>query len=81
MQILVTGAAGMIGRKLTARLIANSKLDDQPIERLTLLDVNAPAHPENFSGQVTAVAADLSEPATARSAVARLSTHASKATG
>jgi D-erythronate 2-dehydrogenase len=72
MHILMTGAAGMIGRKLTARLIANRKLDDQPIERLTLLDVNAPAHPENFSGEVTAVAADLAEPATARSAVAGL---------
>ena len=42
MHILMTGAAGMIGRKLTARLIANKKLNGKPIERLTLLDVTAP---------------------------------------
>ena len=41
MHILMTGAAGMIGRKLTARLIANQKLNGKPIERLTLLDVSA----------------------------------------
>ena len=49
MHILLTGAAGMIGRKLTARLIANKKLNGKPIERLTLLDVSAPERPENFS--------------------------------
>ena len=42
MHILMTGAAGMIGRKLTARLIADKALNDRPIERLTLLDVSAP---------------------------------------
>src|SRR3984957_6669093 len=70
MHILMTGAAGMIGRKLTARLIANKKLNGKPIERLTLLDVTAPERPENFSAHVTTLAADLADPATARASVA-----------
>jgi len=70
MHILMTGAAGMIGRKLTARLIANKKLNGKPIERLTLLDVSAPERPENFSAHVTTLAADLADPATARASVA-----------
>ena len=39
MHILITGAAGMIGRKLTARLIADGSLHGQPIDKLTLHDV------------------------------------------
>ena len=39
MHILITGAAGMIGRKLTARLLADGRLDGRPIERFTLQDV------------------------------------------
>jgi D-erythronate 2-dehydrogenase len=70
MHILMTGAAGMIGRKLTARLIANKELNGKPIERLTLLDVSAPDRPKNFPAHITALAADLADPATARAAVA-----------
>jgi D-erythronate 2-dehydrogenase len=70
MHILITGASGMIGRKLTARLIADKVLNGKPIERLTLLDVDAPNRPENFSAHVTTLAADLADPATARAAVA-----------
>ena len=51
MHILITGAAGMIGRKLTARLVAAGALNNQPIEKLTLLDVNAPQRPEKFAGR------------------------------
>ena len=70
MHILMTGAAGMIGRKLTARLIANKKLNGKPIERLTLLDVSAPERPGNFSAHVTTLAADLADPAIAAGVVA-----------
>jgi D-erythronate 2-dehydrogenase len=70
MHILLTGAAGMIGRKLTARLIANKNLKGKPIERLTLLDVSAPERPSNSSAHVTTLAADLGEPAIVRAAVA-----------
>jgi nucleoside-diphosphate-sugar epimerase len=63
MHILITGAAGMIGRKLTARLIADKGLDGKPIDRLTLIDVEMPRRPENFSGRAETVAADIAEPA------------------
>ena len=48
MHILITGAAGMIGRKLTARLVADGALNGRPIDRLTLLDVGAPPRPGQF---------------------------------
>ena len=38
-------AAGMIGRKLTERLIVDRALGGQPIEKLTLIDIVAPARP------------------------------------
>jgi nucleoside-diphosphate-sugar epimerase len=70
MHILITGAAGMIGRKLTARLVADGALNGQAIEKLTLIDVVAPQKPEKFSGKVEAAAADLADPASVRAAVA-----------
>jgi nucleoside-diphosphate-sugar epimerase len=39
LHILITGAAGMIGRKLTARLLADGALHGQSIEKFTLHDV------------------------------------------
>jgi nucleoside-diphosphate-sugar epimerase len=70
MHILITGAAGMIGRKLTARLIADQALNDRPIEKLILLDVNAPQQPEISGVRVEALAADLADPATAPAVIA-----------
>jgi D-erythronate 2-dehydrogenase len=72
MNILITGAAGMIGRKLTARLLAARALNDKPIERLKLLDVVPPERPDEFSTQVEAVGADIANPGTARAAIAGL---------
>lgn len=43
MKILVIGAAGMVGRKLTERLAKDARLGDVPIEKLILADVIAPA--------------------------------------
>ena len=40
MHILITGAAGMIGRKLVARLVAAGALNGKPIGKLTLIDVS-----------------------------------------
>ncbi|MGC2411539.1 MAG: D-erythronate dehydrogenase [Stellaceae bacterium] len=65
MHILITGAAGMIGRKLTARLVADGALHGRSIDRLTLLDVGVPPRPENFAAPVEAVVADLSAAAAA----------------
>ncbi len=70
MHILITGAAGMIGRKLTTRLVAEGALNGRPIEKLTLIDVVAPQKPEKFSGKVEAAAADIADPAAVRAAIA-----------
>ena len=66
MHILITGAAGMIGRKLTARLVTDGALKGRPIDKLTLLDVTAPPRPEKFAGAVESVAADIADPAALR---------------
>jgi D-erythronate 2-dehydrogenase len=70
MHILIIGAAGMIGRKLTARLVADGALNGQPIERLTLHDVIASARPQSFAGRVETIAADIADPGAARAAIA-----------
>ena len=45
MHILVLGAAGMVGRKLTERLLRDGRLGNRDITRMTLQDVVAPANP------------------------------------
>jgi nucleoside-diphosphate-sugar epimerase len=70
MHILITGAAGMIGRKLTARLAKDGALNGKPIEKVTLIDVVAPQSPEKFSGKIDAAAADIADAAAVRAAVA-----------
>jgi len=70
MHILITGAAGMIGRKLTARLVADGALNGRAIDTLTLIDVVAPQRPEKFSGKVAASAADIADAGAVRAAVA-----------
>lgn len=70
MHILVTGAAGMIGRKLTARLVKDGRLNGQPINRLALIDVVAPEKPAGFAGAVDASTGDLSAPDVAAKALA-----------
>jgi nucleoside-diphosphate-sugar epimerase len=65
MHILITGAAGMIGRKLTARLVEAGALNGRPIDTLTLVDIEAPAKPQNFAGNVVTAAADIGDAATA----------------
>jgi len=42
MHVLITGAAGMIGRKLTERLLAEPELGGRPVTKLTLHDVVTP---------------------------------------
>jgi D-erythronate 2-dehydrogenase len=70
MHILITGAAGMIGRKLTERLGREGALAGTPIDKLTLLDVVAPAKPEGFKAKLETVAADLAVPGEAANAIA-----------
>jgi nucleoside-diphosphate-sugar epimerase len=70
MHILITGAAGMIGRKLTARLVKDGGLNGKSIDRLTLVDVVAPEKPAGFSGAIELSASDLSAPGVAANTVA-----------
>jgi nucleoside-diphosphate-sugar epimerase len=70
MHILITGAAGMIGRKLVARLVAAGALNGKPIDKLTLIDVSAPQKSQGFTGTVETSAADIADAAAAHAAVA-----------
>ena len=69
MHILVTGAAGMLGRKLTERLVRDGGLNGRQIDKLTLLDVMPPTNPTSFAGKTDMVAADLSMPGKAARAI------------
>lgn len=65
MHVLVTGAAGMIGRKLAERLGRDGVLNGTAITELTLTDVVAPNQAAGFSGEVLLPAADLAAYGTA----------------
>jgi nucleoside-diphosphate-sugar epimerase len=69
MHVLITGAAGMIGRKLTVRLIGAGRLNRQPISKLTLIDLTIPRRPESPATIVTAIGADIADPAAAGDAI------------
>jgi D-erythronate 2-dehydrogenase len=69
MHILIIGAAGMVGRKLTAALVKSGSLAGKPVEQLTLADVVAPQVPA-FAGKVETKVADLPAPGVAASLLA-----------
>jgi len=69
MHILIIGAAGMIGRKLTAALLAEKHLGEHAITALTLADIIAPERPRTDLDCRTR-AADLSDPEAAASLIA-----------
>ncbi len=70
MHILVIGAAGMIGRKLTDRLAAQEHLGGASVEALTLADVVEPIVPQGYAGRIRTVTADLSAPGEAEALIA-----------
>jgi nucleoside-diphosphate-sugar epimerase len=70
MHILIIGAAGMVGRKLLDRLVADGGLDNKAVDKLTLVDVVAPSAPAGFKGDAKLVTADLSQPGEAEKLVA-----------
>ncbi|HEY2528916.1 MAG TPA: D-erythronate dehydrogenase [Xanthobacteraceae bacterium] len=70
MHILITGAAGMIGRKLVARLAAAGAVNGRPIDRLTLVDLNAAQKPKQFAGCVATLGADIGDAAAVRTIIA-----------
>ena len=65
MHILILGAAGMIGRKLTDRLVRDGGLKDKQIDKLTLVDIVTPDKPIDFTGVIETLAADFSAPGAA----------------
>ena len=62
MHILVIGAAGMVGRKLVARLVADGAVGGRAISAMTLVDVVVPARPENPPFPIVTSEADISAP-------------------
>ncbi len=66
MRVLITGAAGMLGRKLTGRLLEQGRLRGEGIDAVDLVDlVEAPADSELCTAHV----ADLSRPGEAEALV------------
>jgi nucleoside-diphosphate-sugar epimerase len=61
MHIMIIGAAGMIGAKLTHRLAADQALAGQDITRMTLVDVVEPQVPSALEGIASSLVADLSQ--------------------
>jgi D-erythronate 2-dehydrogenase len=70
LKILIVGAAGMIGRKLTERLLADGRLGRRDIAELVLADVVMPPKP-SCSIPVTTITGDLSEPGAAAALVGK----------
>ena len=70
MHILVLGAAGMVGRKLTERLLRDGRLGKRDITRMTLQDVVAPAKPAKAGFPVDTVTCDFAVPGAAEPLVA-----------
>src|SRR5262249_3979133 len=70
MHILITGAAGMIGRKLTGRLIRDGGLNGSAIDRMTLTDIMEPERPAGTPLTVATGATDLATAGTAARVIA-----------
>lgn len=70
MDVLIIGAAGMIGAKLTARLVRDGQLGGKTINKATLVDIVAPPMPADAPFEVETLAADLSGKGVAASLVA-----------
>ena len=70
MHILILGAAGMVGRKLTERLLTDGHLGGKEISRLTLQDVVAPDKPAGATIPIDVVTSDFADAGTAAPLVA-----------
>src|SRR5262245_42300577 len=65
MHVLILGAAGMVGRKLTERLVADQSLGRRAIERMTLVDIVAPQVAARTPFPIAAEACDFAAPGAA----------------
>ena len=71
MHVMITGGAGMIGRKLVARLVSDKHLNGKPLDHLTLIDIVASEKPFGFSEKTDVVVTDLSREGEAEKIVAK----------
>jgi nucleoside-diphosphate-sugar epimerase len=70
--VLIFGAAGMIGCKLAQHLARIGTLAGQEITTLSLVDVTQPEKPDGFAGRLSLATVDISDPhAVAKSISAR----------
>jgi D-erythronate 2-dehydrogenase len=70
LHILVLGAAGMVGRKLSERLLRDGRLGKADITAMTLQDVVAPAQPAKAGFPVNTVTCDFAVAGAAEKLVA-----------
>ena len=70
MRILVLGAAGMVGRKFTERLVRDGSLGGKTISHATLHDIVKPEVPAGAQFKTTCVASDFSNPGEAEKLIA-----------
>ena len=70
MNVLIIGAAGMIGRKLAAHLVQQKTLAEQDIESLHLVDVAEPAISQESTFSISTAVADLTQSDVAQQLIA-----------
>jgi nucleoside-diphosphate-sugar epimerase len=69
LHILVLGAAGMVGRKLTERLLRDGRIGGREISRMTLHDVVAATKPADAAIPISVITSDFADPGTAATLV------------
>jgi D-erythronate 2-dehydrogenase len=70
MNILVTGAAGMIGRKFCEALVKRGSIGNRSVSRLIMADAVTPTAPTGASFEVNTLSADITDPQVAESFIA-----------
>jgi nucleoside-diphosphate-sugar epimerase len=70
LHVLILGAAGMVGRKLSERLLKDGRLGNREISGMTLQDVVAPEKPAKAPMPVKVVASDFADAGAAAGLIA-----------
>ena len=70
MNVLVIGAAGMIGRKFCEELARRLRIGSKPVDRLTMADAITPEAPAGVPFSVRALSGDISDASVAETLAA-----------